>query len=102
MEWRSNVQRWSVDTEWGYRDGCIGWASKFQPVVLCAVNLDTGERLSFWGKDAQLEGWIADHSDDLFIAHNMIAEASYLLQLGIRLPARWFDTMVAERYITNR
>jgi DNA polymerase I-like protein with 3'-5' exonuclease and polymerase domains len=71
-------------------------------VVLCAVNLDTGERLSFWGKDAPLGKWIAGHADDLFIAHNLVAEASYLLQLGIRPPTRWFDTMVAERYITNR
>jgi DNA polymerase I-like protein with 3'-5' exonuclease and polymerase domains len=96
------MQRWAVDCEWGFRDGRVDEPSAFQHVVFCAVNLDTGERLTFWGKDPRLSTWIADHFDDLFVAHNAVSEMKYLLQMGIRPPPRWHDTMVAERYITNR
>jgi hypothetical protein len=96
------MRPWSVDSEWGYRDGCKGWVSKFEPVVFCAVNVDSGERISFWGRDARLKDWIAGHFADLFVSHSLVAEATFLMQCGIRPPRCWYDTYIAERFITNR
>src|SRR5262249_28521407 len=38
---------WAVDTEWGYRNGRVGWESAWEPVVLCLVGTRSGHRLSF-------------------------------------------------------
>jgi hypothetical protein len=90
----------SVDSEYGWRGG-VQIPSAFVPVVICIINLQTDERRVFWGRDPRLADFIRDHADDEFVAHNMVAEAKYLLQLGITPPARWFDTMLAFRYHTN-
>jgi DNA polymerase I-like protein with 3'-5' exonuclease and polymerase domains len=98
----SPPEEWSVDTEWGYHGSRVGWESQWEPVVLCLVGLRSGRRLSFWGRDARLRHFFREHRDDLFIAHNAPAEIKYLLRLGVSLPPRWFDTMAAWRYATNR
>jgi DNA polymerase I-like protein with 3'-5' exonuclease and polymerase domains len=48
-----------------------------------------------------LPGWIDAHRQDLFVSHNLIAEAKYLLQLGVEPPVRWYDTFAVERFATN-
>jgi DNA polymerase I-like protein with 3'-5' exonuclease and polymerase domains len=63
--------------------------------------LETGERYSCWGRDPDLRRWVADHSGDLFISHNLIAEAKYLLRLGIAPPPLWWDTMLGWRFVSN-
>jgi hypothetical protein len=91
----------SVDSEYGWPGGAE-CESRFVPVIFCAVCLETGEQHAYWGRDPQLASFIKDHASDLFVSHNLIAEAAYLLRLGIPLPAAWWDTMVAFRYATNR
>jgi hypothetical protein len=90
---------WSVDSEYGYRGEEL--PANFVPVVFCAVELYGGTRRHFWGRDPRLVDFIRRHIKDEFVAHNLIAEAKYLLQLGISPPAHWFDTMLAYRYVTN-
>jgi DNA polymerase I-like protein with 3'-5' exonuclease and polymerase domains len=75
--------------------------SAFVPVVFCATEVHTGEWHAYWGRDPRLADFIRDHRGDEFVAHNMVAEAKYLLQMGLTPPARWFDTMLAFRYVTN-
>jgi hypothetical protein len=93
---------WSVDTEWGFRDGRIESESAWEPVVLCLVGLRTGRRHSFWGRDPRLPAFFRDRAGDLFVAHFAVAEMKYLLRLNVPLPARWFDTFVGWRRLTNR
>jgi DNA polymerase I-like protein with 3'-5' exonuclease and polymerase domains len=90
----------AIDTENGFRGGAE-YESAFVPVVFCAVDTTTGERYAFWGRDPNLAPFIDAHRGDLFIAHNLIAEAKYLLRLGITPPACWFDSMLAWRYVSN-
>jgi DNA polymerase I-like protein with 3'-5' exonuclease and polymerase domains len=71
------------------------------PVVWCAAAVDTGEQTTFWGRDPRLGAWLDARRGDLFVSHNLIAEVKYLQALGLRPPARWFDTMLAWRYVTN-
>jgi DNA polymerase I-like protein with 3'-5' exonuclease and polymerase domains len=94
------MNTWSIDTEYGFRGG-VECPSAFTPVVFCAVEMDTGERRSFWGRDERLSWFIRDRAGDLFVSHNLSAEAQYLLRLGVQPPAHWFDTMLAWRYATN-
>lgn len=91
----------AVDTEWGYRDGRRDCESALEPVVLCARVLPSGKEYSFRGRDGGLEAFVADHADDLWVAHSATAEMKYLLRLGIRLPSRWFCTMTAYRHLYN-
>ena len=91
----------AVDSESGWAGG-VEVPSAFTPVVFCAIDIVTGERHAFFGRDAVLRRWIQDHDGDLFLAHNLMAEAKYLLQLGVEPPTRWFDTMFAYRYVTNK
>jgi DNA polymerase I-like protein with 3'-5' exonuclease and polymerase domains len=90
----------AIDTESGFRGGAEV-ESAFVPVVFCAVDTTTGERYPFWGRDPNLAAFIDAHRGDLFLAHNLIAEAKYLIRLGITPPACWFDTMLARRYVSN-
>ncbi|MBA3480329.1 MAG: hypothetical protein H0T51_00805 [Pirellulales bacterium] len=93
---------WAIDTEWGYVDNRVDEESAWEPVVLCAVNLDTGQRLHFWGRNSTgLREFFREHADDLFICHYAIAEMKYLLRLGIPLPANWCDTFLAYRFLHN-
>jgi DNA polymerase-1 len=94
------MSTWSVDTEFGWRGAEV--PSAFVPVVFCAINVDTADRVHFWGRDRRLGPWVDAHRDDLFLAHSLIAEAKYLLQLDVQPPGRWFDTLLAFRYHTNR
>jgi hypothetical protein len=94
------MSRFSVDTEYGYRGG-LQVPSAFVPVVFCAIDIDSGEEHVFWGRDSGLADFIRRHVEDVFIAHNLIAEAKYLLQLGINPSPHWFDTMLGYRYVTN-
>jgi DNA polymerase I-like protein with 3'-5' exonuclease and polymerase domains len=91
---------WSVDAEYGFGGGAEH-ESAFVPVVFCAVNALTAERHAFWGRDPRLAQFLRGHAADLFVSHNLIAEAKYLLRLGVTPPARWFDTMLAWRYVSN-
>jgi DNA polymerase I-like protein with 3'-5' exonuclease and polymerase domains len=95
------VNTWSIDTEFGFRGG-DEYEAAFVPVIFCAHEVHTGEQHSFWGRDEQLAQFIREHLDDLFVSHNLIAEAKYLLRLGIALPPHWFDTMLAWRFVTNK
>jgi DNA polymerase I-like protein with 3'-5' exonuclease and polymerase domains len=95
--------RWAVDTEWGFRDDRIDWESRWQFVVLCLVNVDTGRRLVFWKEDiAALRAFFRDHRDDLFIAHGAQHEMKVLLRLGIPVPPNWFCTLAGWRLLKNR
>jgi hypothetical protein len=91
---------WSIDAEFGWAGGdrC---ASAFVPVILCILNTDTGGRRSFWGRDPALAAFVRAHGEDLFVSHNLIAEAAYLLRVGVEPPALWWDSMLAFRYTTN-
>jgi hypothetical protein len=91
---------WGVDSEFGYVSG-LEVPSHFVHVVFCAINADTQERRAFFGRDARLARFIYDHDTDLFLAHNLVAEAKYLLQVGITPPRRWWDTYVGYRYSSN-
>jgi hypothetical protein len=93
-------REFSVDTEYGYHGG-LQVPSAFVPITSCAIDLGTGEEHVFWGRDPRLADFICGHAGDLFIAHNLIAEAKYLLQVGINPPTSWFDTMTAYRFVTN-
>jgi DNA polymerase I-like protein with 3'-5' exonuclease and polymerase domains len=95
-------ETWSIDTEWGFRDGRVGQQSAWEPVVLCLVGLRSGRRLSFWGRDPGPGAFFRDQADDLYVAHSCVAEMKYLLRLGIPLPAAWFDTFVGWRRLTNK
>ena len=95
---------WFVDTEWGYSVGHINdhgvfvpRISSWQPVVCCAVGLHSGRRLYFWGRDLLLSQFIHDHNNDLFVSHYVPAEMTYLLQMNITLPNKWFCTYTAMR-----
>jgi hypothetical protein len=94
------MNTWSIDSEWGWRHG-DEILSGFSPIVLCALCLETGQRVSFWGRDRGLASFVRDHANDLFVSHNLIAEAKYLLHLGVEPPGRWFDTMLGHRFATN-
>jgi DNA polymerase I-like protein with 3'-5' exonuclease and polymerase domains len=94
------MSTWSVDSEYGFRGGAE-CETAFVPALWCAVNIETGERRPFWGRDRNLAQFIRAHDDDLFVSHNLIAEAKYLLRLGIAPPARWFDTLLGFRFLTN-
>jgi hypothetical protein len=91
----------SVDSEYGWAAGdeC---PSGFVPAIFCAICIETGERHAYWGRDPRLAAFIRGHAGDLFVSHNLIAEAKYLLRLGIRPPPSWWDSMVGYRYVTNR
>lgn len=93
---------WGIDTEWGYRKELVDYESAFEPVVFCAVRLDSDERVAFWGHDPHLRKFVADNTDALFVAHNATAEMKYLLRVGVPLPTYWYDTMIEERYCTNQ
>jgi DNA polymerase I-like protein with 3'-5' exonuclease and polymerase domains len=93
---------WSFDTEFGWAPDKQGWESAWRPIVACFEDVDTGERVHFWGRDRALGEWLHEHRDDLFNVHYAVAEMTYLLRLGIELPQYWFDTFVAWRAITNR
>jgi hypothetical protein len=93
---------WSIDTEWGFRDGRVDQESAWEPVVLCMKGLRSQRRLSFWGRDPGLHAFLAAHGDDVFIAHYAVAEMKFLLRQGVPLPRHWFDTFVAWRFLTNR
>lgn len=93
---------WSIDTEWGFRDGRLDCESAWEPVVLCLVGLRSGSRRHFWGRDPRLPAFFREHEGDLFVAHFACAEMKYLLRLNVPVPARWFDTFVAWRRLTNR
>lgn len=92
---------WAVDTEWGFLGGRLDWESAWEPVVCCVAGLQSGRRYYFWGRDPRLAVFIAEHRDDVFVAHSAVAEMQYMLRLGIPLPEHWFDTFVAWRRMKN-
>jgi hypothetical protein len=94
------MRTWSVDTEYGFR-GEAECESGFVPILFCGLCLETGERVSFWGRDPGLSDFIEGHRHDLFVSHNLMAEVKYLLRLHITPPESWWDTMVGFRYVTN-
>ena len=93
---------WAIDTEFGFINGRLDCESAWQPICLCGVELHSDEQVSFWGDDPDLLAWFQQHAADIFISHYAIAELKYLLRLGVPLPARWFDSYVAQRRVTNR
>ncbi|QEL13885.1 DNA polymerase [Limnoglobus roseus] len=90
-----------LDTEWGYRDGRRDCETAWEPVVLCA-RVAGGDAHHFWGGDLRLRAFLDAHPDHTFVAHSATAEIKYLLRLGIPVPAKWFDTMVAFRVTHNQ
>lgn len=93
-----------LDTEWSYRSGRTGSESAWVPVVLCALILFSGQELVFLpGRDDRhLADFLVENKDALWVAHSITAEMKYLLRLGLPVPERWYDTLVAERWLTNR
>jgi DNA polymerase I len=91
----------SVDTEYGFRGG-VECPPAFAPVIFCALDLGSGQLFSFWGRDPRLGEFILSRRGDVFISHSLMAEASYLLRLGVEPPRRWWDTMLGWRYVSNR
>jgi DNA polymerase I-like protein with 3'-5' exonuclease and polymerase domains len=91
---------YGFDTEYGFVGG-VEMPSTFVPVVACFVDAVTGQLVAFWGHDPRLATWLCDHQDDLFLSHGLTAEARYLLNLGVKPPTRWWDSMFAFRYVTN-
>jgi hypothetical protein len=89
-----------VDCEWGYRDGRVGRESAWVPVVLCASV--GGNRHHFLGRCDRLLAFVEQYRDYVWVGHNVVAEMSYLLRLGVRLPPRWWCTMVGHRAMFNR
>ncbi len=92
---------WFVDSEWGYQSGRIGQLSAHEPVVMCFRG-PGGQRPAFRGRDPDLAEFIAEHRDDVFVAHMATAEMGYLLRQGIEIPPRWWDTFVAYRRYSNK
>ncbi len=92
-----------IDTEWGYRNGRIGGESALMPVVLCALAIPSGQEHVFLpGKDdLRLKGFLDANKDAVFVAHSAVAEMKYLIRLGMPIPDRWYDTMLAERWLVN-
>lgn len=92
-----------VDTEWGYRGGRIGCMSAWVPIVFCAIILFSGQEFVFLpGRDERrLADFLNENGDALWVAHSITAEMKYLLHLGMPIPGRWFDTLLAERWLTN-
>jgi hypothetical protein len=93
---------WSVDAEWGFRDGRIDQESAWEPVVLCLVGLRSGRGHHFWARDTGLHAFLREHADDVFLAHYDVAEMKYLLRQQVPLPTRWYDTFAGWRSRTNR
>lgn len=89
-----------VDTEFGFADG-DGVESSWQPVIFCAS--EDGDHFHFWRDDPRLDAYLRDRDSRgyVFRAHNVTAEIKYILRLGFYVPQRWWDTMVAYRYLTN-
>jgi hypothetical protein len=92
---------WAFDTEFGWRGG-TETDPAFRPILACFINLHTGERRQFWGRDPRLAEFVRRHRRETFVAHNAAAEIGYLLRLGIEPPPHWFDTMIAFRFDTNQ
>ena len=93
---------WAIDTEFGFVGGRLDCESAWRPICLCGVELHSGEQVTFWGNDPNLLAWFQAHTADRFIAHYAIAEMKYLIRLGVPVPARWFDSYVGQRRVTNR
>ena len=68
--------------------------------LLCC-RLSKWQKIVLLGRDTELSVFIDDHKNDLFVAHFVIAEISYLLRLGISLPKSWFCTFTAYRKYSN-
>ena len=60
-DWPGSGRVWSFDTEFGWAPGKQGWESAWRPIVACFEDVDTGERIHFWGRDRRLGEWLADH-----------------------------------------
>ena len=102
------TENWIIDAEWGFSQGhtndhgdFVPKISSWSPVVFCAVGFHSGRRLHFWGRDPQLLQFFHNHSTDLFVSHYFPAEMSYLLRLGIPLPAHGFCTYTGWRRLSN-
>ena len=93
---------WAIDSEFGYIHNRLDCESAWRPICLCGIELHSGEQVTFWGDDPNLPVWFREHTDDLYVAHYSVAEQKYLIRLGVPLPARWFDTFVGWRRVSNR
>jgi hypothetical protein len=98
----AEAEAWAVDSEWGFRGGRVDQEDAWEPVMFCAVGLGSRRRLSFPGCDHALHAFLRENAGGLFVAHNAVSEMKYLLRLGAPIPARWFDTFVGYRWLTNR
>lgn len=93
-----------LDTEYGYPAGKAGCESHWKPIVACAVEPTSGRQFRFWPEEGtrDLSDFVDRYRDALWIAHSAMAEMKFLLRMGIDPPKRWYDTLLAERWITNR
>lgn len=92
----------AIDCEWGYHQGRLNCETAFQPVILCARKLSTGEEFSFGPGDRRLASFVAAHHDHVFVAHNVVSEMKYLSRAGVPLPPLWWDTLVGFKAVHNR
>lgn len=92
-----------IDAEWGYRGGRVGWESVWVPVVLCALVIFSGREYIFLpGRDdSHLADFLSENKGSVWVAHSVTAEMKYLLRQGMPIPDQWYDTMLAERWLTN-
>jgi hypothetical protein len=92
----------AVDAEWGFSGARIGRSTAFQPIIFCALDLDTGQRYSYWANEGdRLSSFIRANSDATYVAHYATAEMGYLLRYQIPLPDRWCCTYLEFRRATN-
>lgn len=91
-------QVWLVDTEFFAKKG-----HRVRGICVCAIELRSGVRVSrwVWDKDPGPCPWDADDPSVLVIAYSAVAECSFFLSVGWRIPVSLFDLWIAYRLVTN-
>jgi DNA polymerase I-like protein with 3'-5' exonuclease and polymerase domains len=91
-----------LDTEFGFEGGRVRCAPALVPVVACAFVLSSEQEHKFLlGKGGCFGEFVAAYRDALWVGHAITAEMKILLRLETMMPTRWYDTYLAERWLTN-
>ena len=91
-------QVWLVDTEFYARPGC-----RIRGICICAIELRSGVRVSRWVWDCDPGPcpWDADDPSVLVVCYSAVAECSFFLAVGWRIPVSLFDLWIAYRLVSN-